>query len=239
MFKKSMILLFALFLIGSQAKSETVDEIIAKNIKAHGGQEKFENMETYQLEMKMNMMGMSIPSKIFTKKPDKMRMEMSMMGQEIITVINGDKAWLSQGGSVMELPEDQMAQVKDQMEGQSNFFENQFINYKEKGMDITLQGTEELDGKNYFKLLIVDEDNSNITMFIDTETYLEYKMIANQQTMGGETEMEIYMKNNKWVNGILIAHKIEMKSGGEPAGEIILENFKINEPIDDSIFILK
>jgi len=239
MFKKSLVLLIALFVIGSQAYSETVEEIIAKNIKAHGGQEKFENMETYQLEMKMNVMGMSIPSKIFTKKPDKMRMEMSMMGQNIITVLNGDKAWLSQGGTVTELPADQFDQVKGQMEGQSNFFENQFINYKEKGMEITLQGTEQLDGKNYFKLFIKDENGSEITMFIDTQTYIEYKMITTQQAMGTPTEMEIYMKNNKWVNGLLIAHKIEMFSDGEPAGDITLENFKINEPIDDSMFILK
>jgi hypothetical protein len=167
-------------------------------------------------------------------------MEMSMMGQNIITVLNGDKAWLSQGGTVTELPSDQFEQVKSQMEGQSNFFENQFIDYKEKGMDISLIGTEKLDnGKNYYKLLIKDPNGTEITMFIDTETYIEYKMIANQQVMGNPTEMEIYLKNNKWVNGLLIAHKIEMFSAGEPAGEIILENFKINEPIDDSMFILE
>ncbi len=236
MFKKSMILLFALFLIGSQANSETVDEIIAKNIKAHGGQDKFENMQSYQMDMKMNVMGMSIPTKMFMKNPDKMRMEMSMMGQNIITVLNGDNAWVSQAGTVQELPPEQIDQVKQQMEGQSNFFENQFINYKEKGIDIELQGTEEIEGKNYFKLLIKDE--TDVIMYINTETYLEYKMIMNQQAMGNTTEMEVYLKNNKWVSGLLFPHKIEMYSDGEPAGEILLENIKINEQIDDSMFIL-
>jgi hypothetical protein len=57
MLKRSIVLLVALFIFASQAYSETVDEIIAKNIKAHGGQEKFEDMNTYQLEMKMNDYG--------------------------------------------------------------------------------------------------------------------------------------------------------------------------------------
>ena len=238
MLKKTLILLFALVLFGSQAYSETVDEIINKNIKAHGGEEKYEDMTSYQMDMSMDVMGMSIPTTFYMKKPGKMRAEMSMMGQSIITVVNGDNAWISQGGQVMELPLEKIPQVKEQIEGQSDVFTNMFIGYKEKGMDIRLEGTEKIDGKDYFKLIITEKDGKLINMFIDSKTYLEYKIVTMQGMMGEETEMEIFLKSNKWVQGILIPHKIEMFSNGEPAGDITLKNIKLNEPIDDSLFIM-
>lgn len=239
MLKKSLILLFALFLFGSQAYSESVDEIIAQNIKARGGKAKYENMETYQMKMRMNMMGMNMPMTIYMKDPDKMRMDVTMMGQNVITVLNGDRAWVSQGGQVTELPQDQVSKVKEQMDQQSNFLENQFIDYKDKGIKIVLEGTEEVDDKNCFVLKVTDKEGETSTLYIDTETYLEHKIITTQQNMGQEMEMEIFIKNNKWVNGILVPHKMEMYSDGEPAGEFIIEDVIINEPIDNSLFTME
>jgi outer membrane lipoprotein-sorting protein len=231
------ILTFAIIsmVFGFYCYSQTLEEIMDMNLKARGGSEKLSDMKTYQFEAKMSMMGMEVPMKYFSEKPDKMRMEMSMMGMDQIMVINKDKGWQKQGGSVSEIPADQMEKIKTGMKSQGDY-KNYFLNYKENGYKIEFLGKEKVDEVTAYKIKIETKDKDVIFLYIDAKTNLEYKMTSKTPAMGGEMiDTEIFFKNNKEVKGVLIPHLMEIKAQGQII-TMTLFNIKVNEPIDPKKF---
>ena len=54
--------------------------------------------------------------------------------------------------------------------------------------------------------------------------------------MGQEAEMEVVMKDNKYVGNVLIPHLIEMYQAGQNMGTITFDKIEVNIPIDDKLF---
>ena len=238
MLKRTLILLFTIALFITQAHSETLEEIIANNIKAHGGKDQYEKIKTSQMNMNIDLIAMSIPTTMYVKEPDKMRIEMTVKGQSAITIFNGDKGWILKDGKVKEIPQDIFDQIKEQIEGRSNYLNNIFIDYEENGIDIKLEGTENIDDKDYYKLIVTTKEGKITTIYIDSQTYLEYKINTSQNLMGQDAEMEVFLKDNKWVEGLLIPFKMEIFSEGNLVSSVILKDIKLNLPIEDSMFLM-
>ena len=71
--------------------------------------------------------------------------------------------------------------------------------------------------------------------FIDANTYLVSKVKSKVSAQGQTVEVEQIMSENKTIDGITMAMKIESKS---PMGTalILMEEVKFNEKFDDAIF---
>ena len=249
---KKITALFVLFLMAFtySAMADKVDDIIKANLKAHGGEKAYKEMKTMYAEMEVSVMGMNMPMKLWSQNPDKMRIEQSAMGQEIIVVNNGNKGWMKMGGNVQEIPEEQLAQSKAQNPVNDIISNNPFIDYKAKGIDITHAGTEVVNGKNCDILAVKFNESMTLKFFIDQSTNLELKYKVEMalpaeaeesedseeaEMMAGMMQPEMFVNEWMTVDGIKVPKSMDMKMGMMNS-TIKYNKMEFNKAIDAKMF---
>jgi hypothetical protein len=109
--------------------------------------------------------------------------------------------------------------------------EGELYNYKKKGSTAELLGKEDND----YKIKLTTSDGNAKTYFIDGNTYLVSKVTAKIEAMGQSMDVTTKMVEYQKISGIQMAKRIEVEM---PMGTqaIIMDEIKINEKIDDSVF---
>src|SRR5277367_6604170 len=87
------VLLAALTLTSLVASAQTVDEVIAKNIQAHGGMEKIKGVNTLRNVSKLSFGPFRAMFLQENKRPDKVREEVAIQGLAQIQATDGKTAW--------------------------------------------------------------------------------------------------------------------------------------------------
>jgi hypothetical protein len=118
-----------------------------------------------------------------------------------------------------EMAEDQLKQVKEMAD-----FEGPLVNYEEKGHTVELLGTEEVDGTPAYKLRVNKANGDVIDLFIDQEYFIEFKQETTQEVQGNEIKVSTVYGDYKEVDGLLLAHSMEMSFGDNPAQQVITLN---------------
>ncbi|WP_319271076.1 outer membrane lipoprotein-sorting protein [uncultured Draconibacterium sp.] len=222
------LMLFAL--INTQAQS--LDKVLDSYYKANG-LDKVADVKTFDVKAKVSVMGMEMPMEIKVKKPNKFRVDMEMMGQKTTSAFNGENGWMinpMMGAGVQDLEGDQLKQAMGQAD-----MEGALYNYKAKGSNLELLGKVDADGAEAYKLKLTDKDGGVQTFYINADDYMISKVESRVEAMGQTMDVVTKMLEYKEVKGIKMASKIEMEM---PMGKqsVIMEEIKIDEPLDDSIF---
>jgi outer membrane lipoprotein-sorting protein len=220
----------------SFAAAQDIDEIISKNILAHGKKEVLDNIKTSKTEMVMTIMGQTLPMTIYTKKPDKARTETKVMGNEMMVVFNGDKGWMKQMGEVSEIQDKTLSSIRSQFGMQSNFTGSMLNNLRAAGAKVELQGTTQIHDRDYYKIKITTKENLEMLIYIDKITFLEYKLVTKLEQMGSKDVVEILFQEFKDFNGVLTPNIMLMTKGEEPLGSLTIKNYEFNMPLDDKLF---
>ena len=122
----------SLFLLASVLTyAQTADEVISKSIEALGGLEKWKSFTTSKSTATMSMQGFEFPATLINAAPNKMRVDVSVMGQNIVQAYDGTTAWmlnpLQGGADAQVMPDEAAAEMKSQE------FQNPLIDYAAKG----------------------------------------------------------------------------------------------------------
>ncbi len=230
---KRTFIITALMLIaflGTQA--QTLEKVLDKHYEA-AGYEKIAKVKTFDITAKMSMMGMEIPMMIKVKNPNKFRVEMDMMGKKTISAFDGEKGWMinpMMGTGVQDLEGEQLNQAMETAD-----MEGELYNYAQKGHSAELIGKVNADGKEAYKIKLTNKNGQVKNYFIDANTNLILKVKAKVEAMGQSVEIETKMLEYEKIDGIQMSKKIEMTM---PMGTqtIVMEEIKLNEEIDDSVF---
>lgn len=219
---------------------QTADEILAKYFAAIGGADKWKALTTRKGEGKMNMQGMDFPITMYEKAPVKQKMTFSIQGKEFIQAYDGIDAWMVnpfQGGTEpVKLDDEQAKQVKDEE------FEDDFIDYKKKGHEVTAMGTEEIDGVKCNKIQLVknkSNDKEDVTEihYFDPENNVPIMVV--RYVLSGPSkgqEVRIYLSDYQEVNGLMMPFYTEVKMNGQTVQKVTYEKITLNEAMDDSLF---
>jgi outer membrane lipoprotein-sorting protein len=84
---------FAMLAFVQVASAQTVDELVAKNIQAKGGEQAIRAVQTIKQTASMAMQGMEATMTIYAKRPNQMRQEINVAGQQIIVAFDGTTVW--------------------------------------------------------------------------------------------------------------------------------------------------
>ena len=110
--------------------------------------------------------------------------------------------------------------------------------YPEKyGFSFDYQGKEKIEDKEYFVIELTYPDGFKATLYLDTETYLTYKVAAKTMgPMGYDVQSEQFTSDYKKVDGMLIAHSMVTFIEGEEYMKITVTSVKFNTGLEDSLF---
>jgi outer membrane lipoprotein-sorting protein len=228
----------ALVVLSIPASAQTLDDIVALNLKSKGGIEKIRATQMVRMvgtivardprgqEMKANMV-------ILAKRPNLMRRETTLDAQKAVMAFDGKTFWMSRGdGPPQQLPGPQAAYAMQDAE-----FDSVFVDYKEKGHTITLVGKETLDGQPVYHLKVSKKNGPVQDFYLDAATGLEKKISVrveapDQQPILFVTEMSDYRD----VDGRQIPFQTRQSQNGVTVSTVTLEKVEFNIPADDSLF---
>lgn len=227
--KRIAILALVVLLCAMPVAAQTVQDVMNRAMNAMGGKAKLDAMDTMMLAMKGTMMGGEMNMTMYRKAPDMLRSEVQVMGMEIIQATDGTDFWMSQMGTVMDMDENTKKQFKQsfaQMTG------GNLAAMEEMGAKLSYGGQAMMDGVNADVIVMELPEGINGKMYFSTADGLPFRM--DMSTPMGEVNTMI--GDYRVVEGIKMAHKIEMLMGGSPMMTMTIDKVEVNKPIDAGLF---
>ena len=214
--------------------AQDLDEILDNHFETIG-QKNLKKVKTIQATGKAVMMGMESPFKMISKRPNKIQVTVEFQGAKIIQAYDGETAWMINPMMGSADPIDMTGPEADGLI-ESGDMDGQLWNYKEKGHQLELEGTEDVDGTEAYVLKLTKKNGNIDHYYLETESYLILKIKSKTIVNGSETEAEALLSNYQEVDGYVMAFTIEQKYGGQTAMTIMMDEVKADVEVDDSIF---
>ena len=238
MVRKSLLwLALGTLTLGLSASAMELEEVIDKHIEARGGMEALKNVETMVASGKMMMPGgVEMPFTIKFKRPNMIRAEFAFQGMEAVQAYDGESGWgimpFMGKPDPEPLPDDMLKQLKDQAD-----LDGPLVDSEDKGYQVELLGTEDVDGTEAYKIKITKANGDIIHSYLDTEHFLEFRQEARITMQGQEMDAINDLGDFKEVHGLIMPHSIESRMVGMEAGQtIVFDTVEVNSELDDAIF---
>ena len=227
----------------------TIETVLNKYYEAIGGKENFARMENMTQVMKTSMMGMEITITSYQKAPDKIRVETAMGGNVMSTqLFDGQRAVVTSPMGTQEFtegPEFEMMKMQAIM--------NLEMNYQDYGIRKNLEGIENIDGQNAYKVEVVSPQGQKTYEYYAVDSGLKIRTESEQGgakisnykpvEVGGEVEKPGFFarlfgkKAKQETITLLFPHRIEQQVGPQMLDMEIVE-IKIDSEMEESKFQL-
>ena len=239
--RKILIFTVALVLLmgaAVNAGAQDVKVILNKMIDAQGGRKALEAISDMTISGSLDMiqMGMSGNITIYQKYPDKMRIDVEVMGIMITQAFDGEKAWMTnpQSGTVEDMPDLLAKNLKRQAFGPRALLEPE-----KYGISYAFKGKEKVNDKECLVLEQSSKDGFKATLYIDPATYLIYKTKFRGIDMtgtGAEVDSESISEDYKNEGGQIMSHKTSTFQNGVLAMNISYVKITVNSKLEDALF---
>lgn len=234
--KKTLTLTIALaFSAIAFTTAQDVDDILKNHFKTIG-QENLLDVKSMEASGTALQMGMEFPFTMMNKRPDKLRLSFEVQGSEFIQAYDGESAWAVNPMSGSSDPVDVTGPDADGLK-ESADMDGQLWNYKDKGHQLDLDGTEEVDGTECYVLKLTKENGNIDYYYLDTDSHLILKTKSKTMMQGSEVETEAFLSNYQEMEGYIMPFTTEQRMNGQTMLVINIEDVKVNEDIDDAVFV--
>jgi outer membrane lipoprotein-sorting protein len=220
----------------SLAQTPSVDELVAKNIAARGGLEKLQAINSSKITGTVSTQGMDIPITVLTKRPNKMRQDLTMQGQSIVQAFDGTTVWamnpmMGPGAQPVEGPQ------ADALKSRA-LFDGPLVGFKERGDTLEVVGQADVEGVKTWKLKLANKEGRAMHIFLDAETGLEKQMSATMEQNGMTMEFDTILSDYQPADGVPVARSMKTLMGGQPVAAVTITSVEYNVPIEDSVFVM-
>jgi hypothetical protein len=231
-------ILIATATLGLTASSQTVEELIQKNIEAKGGMEKIRAIKTMRLTGKLEAGGG------FTglvgqenKRPNLVRETFTLQGMTQVQAYDGSTGWQIQpfGGrkDPQLMGEDDMRDLLIDSD-----FDGPLVDYKEKGNKVETLGHDIVDGDDTLRLKVTLKDGDIIYYYLDPDTFLEIRTERREFIRGAVRDTVSDLGSYKPVAGVMFPFSANGGPKEDPTNwqSVTFEKIEANVPLQDSDF---
>jgi outer membrane lipoprotein-sorting protein len=235
--------LVALLSSAAPAAAQTVDELIARNLEARGGEEKLRALQTMRINGTVTVQGMDVPITVMAKRPNLMRQEMQIQDKKVVTAFDGATAWMINpmlgSGEPQEIIGPQAELTRDQSD-----FDGSLLDYRKKGHTVELvkgdgpQGTEKLeDGTAVYHLKVTRSNGRIQHYYLHADRGIEVKQSSEVEGPDGQKMLvEQELSDYREIDGIMVPHSVKSLMDGTPVVTMKVEKIEFNAPIEDAAF---
>lgn len=230
------VLLLTLMVAGfTSVHAQDVDEIIANYFEVTGGADNWKSLKSIKMTANMSMGQMEFPATIMSIPPDKQRVEIDIAGKKIIQAYDGETAWMINPMMGSEAPQKMPAEQAEQMTSQK--FEDELLNYKEKGHSVALEGTQEVEGTECYKVKLTKKNGDVEFHYFDTENNVRImqEMTVKSGPAKGQS-VQTFFSDYQEVTGFYFPFFIDAKVAGQSVQKITISKLALNEEIDGAVF---
>jgi hypothetical protein len=220
------------------ASAQTVDEIIAKNVQAHGGADKLKSVLSLRTTAKFSQGSFRADLRQENKRADKVREEFIIQGLAQIQAYDGKMGWqISPFGGRKDpelLSQDDLKSLVVDSD-----IDGPLVDYKEKGHKAELVGHDSMEGTDCFKIKLSMKNGDVRYYYLDADSYLELKLEIQTTIRGALQENELYYGDYEQVNGIYYPFAVEQaQKGSSSRAQITVVKIEQNIPMEDAHFTM-
>lgn len=247
-------------------------EIANKSVAASGGLQAWHSVQTLKLSGKLSAGGnqrstvattarrpsqdvvpprpateVQLPFVMELKRPRKVRFELQFAGKTAVQVYDGTNGWKLR--PYLNRPEVEpytaeelnIASAQPELDGP-------LVDYAAKGTTVTLDGTEQIDNRDTYRLKLTAKNGRSTHIWIDAETFLETKIEGEPRRLDGVLHpVEVSYKDYRSVNGVQIPFLLETKVlpasqaaasrvSAIPVERTVIEKAEVNPKLEDAAF---
>ena len=236
---KILILVLCLTVAGpifEALEAQTVDSLIARNREARGGVERLEAIQT------LSMTGRAVagPGReaLVTREvllPGRIRTEFTHQGVTAVFAGDGSTCWYVDPMAGIFEPEPMSPADASLAIEEADILG--LTDWREKGHQVELMGTEMIDGRETYKFKVTLSGGGVLTGFLDVETALLVRELTTQTVRGRTVEVETTFDDFRSVGGVVFPHSITSRAKDRSESlHVIVETIEINPPIDEVRF---
>ncbi|WP_291783333.1 peptidase, M16 family protein [Cecembia sp.] len=201
-------------------------EVIARYIEAVGGKENVAKIKNSVMTMEAEMQGMSIQIKgISDQENSRLLQETIVMGNVASkTVLANGKGKITAMGQENDIPEEMLSMMK----AQTYVFPEE--HYEEMGYTLELQGTEDLDGEEAYRLVITAPNGVKTVEYYSVGSGL--KLRTSSDATG-----DITYSDYKEIDGVKFPMKMSISNPMMPSAlETKVVSIAFNQELSDEDF---
>lgn len=220
----------------------TAEELVEKNLEAKGGRERIGAVDSARLQGTMTMQGptgeMSAPFAMEWKAPEMARVEFTLQGMTMVQAFDGENGWMINPFMGKAAAEKMSAEDAEMFREMADFH-GPLFDYEEKGNTVEYLGEEDVEGTPTYKLLVTRRSGEQTTLYLDQEYFLEIRGEGTRTVRGQEIESTTSVGDYKEVDGLVLAHSMDMQGAGGPGGmNITFETVELNVDLPDDRFTM-
>ena len=232
--KKIILSIIMALAVISVSSAQNVDQILNKHFEAVG-QQNLLKIHSIKSTGKAESMGMEMNFSMYIKRPAKVKILLQAEGAKIIRAFDGDTVWQINPMIGFSDPVDMTGSEADALKENADM-DGQLWQYKEKGYQLALEGTEEVNGNECYVLKLTKKNDNTDYYYLDTASYLVRKVRTTADINGTPIDVDVLFSNFQDVDGYIMPFTTEQQLGGQTMMTYQLEKVETNVDMDDSIF---
>ena len=233
---KSALFFTVVVLFSGVASAQSVDDVIASNIKARGGLEKIKAVRSVRTTSKLTQGSFRAAYVQENKRPDRVREEAIIQGLAQVQAYDGKVGWQISPFGGRKDPE-LMSQDDTKTLVIDADIDGPLVDYKQKGHKAELVGHDSVEGTDCYKVKLSLKNGDVRYYFLDSDSFLELK-IENQSNIRGTVQYtETYFGDYEQVNGIYYPFAVETgDKGSDSRIKFAVDKIEQDVPLDDAHF---
>jgi outer membrane lipoprotein-sorting protein len=226
----------AIVLLPVSVRAQSVDEVIANNVKARGGLEKIKAVRSVRTTSKLTQGSFRAAYVQENKRPDRVREEAIIQGLAQVQAYDGKVGWQISPFSGRKDPE-RMSQDDTKTLVIDADLDGALVDYKQKGHKAELVGHDSVEGTDCYKVKLSLKNGDVRYYFLDSDSFLELK-IENQSNIRGTVQYtETYFGDYEQVNGIYYPFAVETgDKGSDSRTKFTVDKVELDIPLEDARF---
>lgn len=184
-----------------------------------------------------NAAPVQLPFVLEMKRPRKQRLEIQFHGLTAVQVFDGAQGWKVRPylnrNEVESFTSDELDLAATQAD-----LDGALIDYAAKGTKVEVEGIEQVEGRDAYRLKLTLKNNHVVHDWVDTQTFLDVKIDGSPRRLDGKTHtVSVYLRDYRAEGGLQIPHVLETVVQGVPRTEKIrIEKVLVNPAINESRF---
>ena len=200
---KSVFVVVVFSLIPAFFYGQSVDEIVAKHIQAHGGIDAWNKVQSIKINGYFTAFSERNPITEIKASSGKYFADLTLGQHKVKEGCDGKIYWTI--NPWFDLPfARKMNENEILVTSQNAEFFTPFFNYKARGFTVKYEEKENIEGVEVFKLLLTRENGLKETWFLRTDNYLEYMSKSGWSDFASPVEQEAVFDDFRKVGDITI-----------------------------------
>jgi hypothetical protein len=213
-------------------------QIVEKNVAARGGAEAWRKIQTMVWVGHVESANVAVPTLPFVlelKRPNKTRFEITALNQVAVRVYDGINGWKLR--PTRSGKPDLQPYTSDELKfaHEEQVIDGPLIDYQAKGIAVSLDGTDEIEGRKAYRLNVRLPSGISHHVWVDAQSFLDIKYDRESRNVIGQSAtVSVFYRNYQTVEGLQIPATIETGVGAvQPKNRLVIEKIALNPPLED------